>query len=75
MSNDQKYLQPVSRTKPCERVILSNVCDALSSTKRWFETSYNLCKTVASEILVFMLSDWIELTIVSSATHILLHMR
>jgi len=56
-SAEEPYSKPKSRTKPFESTCLSTICESLVIVKCWMETSYNLCRTVASEILVFMLSD------------------
>ena len=40
-----------------ESITLSRLQDSFINFKRWLQTMYNLLRTVASEILVFMLSD------------------
>ena len=56
-SQGDRYVKPVMKEKPSVAVNLSKVHDTLAHIGRWLETTYNLLRTVASEILVFMLND------------------
>ena len=57
VNSTEAYIKPNIIQKDSEPVSLADIRNSLASLKRWFNEVYNALRTVAPEILVFMLND------------------
>ena len=55
--HSEPYSRKVSNPRAPELVCLSQFQEALVLAKKWFDQTYQLLRTVASEILVYMVND------------------
>ncbi|KAK3085331.1 hypothetical protein FSP39_001627 [Pinctada imbricata] len=51
------YKSTLSKEKDIDNVLLSSLRDTLLLVQKWFDATYSVLRTVASEILVFMVND------------------
>lgn len=57
-SNSNPYMYPVKQSSKERKLRTTDLIDCLISTKKWIEEVYELTRTVASEILVYMVNDF-----------------